>query len=237
MPLTSLRDSHIVSVGRRGKLILVNLREGEPEHLIFHLRMTGRLFTSGRDKPPNSHTRCVFGLREPDGLEKNLFFDDMRTFGKIMVANKKVLRSWKFWSELGPEPLEIDSAEFSHRLKGVRPIKNALLDQRVIAGIGNIYADEALFRAGVHPLTSAGELAFEAKARLLEALKNVLSESISQCGSSIRDYLDADGNPGAFQNSFAVYGRGNMPCKKCGTILQKLRLGGRSTVFCPNCQK
>ena len=115
--------------------------------------------------------------------------------------------------------------------------KAALLDQKVLAGIGNIYADESLFRAGIDPRRPAGELSEAEAERLRCALQEVLRESIAQCGSSIRDYRDANGNVGAFQNTFFVYGRGGQLCRRCGTELEKGRIAGRATVFCPQCQK
>lgn len=115
--------------------------------------------------------------------------------------------------------------------------KLALLDQTVLAGIGNIYADESLFRAGIDPRRPAGELSEAEAERLRCALQEVLRESIAQCGSSIRDYRDANGNVGAFQNTFFVYGRGGQLCRRCGTELEKGRIAGRATVFCPQCQK
>ena len=137
---------------------------------------------------------------------------------------------------LGPEPLEMKADDLSARLSGKRPIKTALMDQKVIAGIGNIYADESLFAAGISPLREAGSLSGAESRRLLSVIQAVLRRSISQCGSSIRDYRDADGNAGAFQNTFKVYGKGGQACSKCGHILQKTRLGGRATVYCPSCQ-
>ena len=129
-------------------------------------------------------------------------------------------------------------AAFSARLDGKNSaIKAVLLDQKVLAGVGNIYADESLFAAGIDPRRKALALTRLQAARLLQCLQDVLLLSISQCGSSIRDYRDADGNVGAFQNTFAVYGRGGQECKTCGRPLEKTRVAGRSTVFCPHCQR
>lgn len=247
MPLESLAGMRVDHVWRRGKLLLFNLspdescdgsiREPLPENLIVHLRMTGRIFTSDANQEQGKHTRCVFDLKEPGGSLKRLFFDDTRTFGKILVANPQILQQWPFWRELGPEPLELPPNGLEGLLKGKRAIKAALLDQKVIAGIGNIYADEALFQAGIRPMRESGSLDKKECARLLSALKDILLRSIDQCGSSIRDYRDANGNVGAFQNTFFVYGRGGENCRKCGEPLQKCRVGGRATVFCGNCQK
>ncbi|MDE5833167.1 MAG: bifunctional DNA-formamidopyrimidine glycosylase/DNA-(apurinic or apyrimidinic site) lyase [Desulfovibrio sp.] len=240
LPPESLRDQVINDVSRRGKLILLNLvKSGNdaPEYLIFHLRMTGRVFTAEANRALGKHTRCVFDLEKPGGLPFQLFFDDIRTFGQIFIAASETLNKWKFWRELGPEPLELEIEDFAPRFKGARSIKQALLDQRFVAGIGNIYADEALFRAGIAPNRPVNAISGDEKKALLSTIKETLNESISQCGSSIRDYRDADGNVGAFQNNFAVYGRGGQKCRRCGTVLVKTRQGGRTTVFCPSCQK
>lgn len=247
LPLSTLKGMRISSASRRGKLIVLGLARPDtqrksqsakiPQMLVAHLRMTGRLFAAEANLLHGSHTRCIFAMRRPDGSDFQLFFDDTRAFGQIMVATDEILHAWKFWRELGPEPLEIDATQFSERLKGSRAIKAALLDQRVIAGIGNIYADEALFQAAILPDRSTGSLSFSERGVLLAAIQDILKRSISQCGSSIRDYLDADGNAGAFQNTFMAYGRGGQQCARCGTILQKSRIGGRATVFCPGCQK
>lgn len=240
LPLSSLINLRIANVRRRAKLIVLDLEGGEgplaPDCLIVHLRMTGRIFTADANREQGRHCRCVFGLENPQGGMFQLFFDDTRAFGKLMCATPAILESWKFWRELGPEPLEIGPEIFLRRLKGRRPIKVALLDQTVIAGIGNIYADEALFRAGINPGRPAESLSEAEGARLLTSLQDVLRLSISQCGSSIRDYRDADGNVGSFQNSFAVYGRGGQGCRNCGAPLQKTRIGGRATVYCGRCQ-
>ncbi len=131
----------------------------------------------------------------------------------------------------------MSAADLKSRLRGNRQLKAALLDQKTIAGIGNIYADEALFQSRLHPCRKAGSLDTGDCERLLAAIQDVLLRSIAQCGSSIRDYKDADGNAGAFQNSFKVYGKGGEACPACGAALQKSRVGGRATVFCGACQK
>lgn len=237
LPLSTLTGCRIKNVRRRAKLLIIDLDKTSPLYLVAHLRMTGRLFTAKANVEQGKHTRCVFGLRKPDGSSFQLFFDDTRTFGKLLIAGDAILDKWKFWRELGPEPLEIGSDILASRLKSARALKAALLDQKVIAGIGNIYADEALFQARLSPLRPANSLNNGETARLLGAIQDVLRRSISQCGSSIRDYRDADGNVGAFQNTFMVYGRGGEKCKKCGALLHKTKIGGRATVSCPHCQK
>lgn len=241
LPLAALAGATIKAVGRRGKLLLLHLTPERPDGaamLVIHLRMTGRVLPQNSLEAPHKHTRCIFSLAAGEsGPAGSIFFDDARTFGKILAATPAILDRWDFWRSMGPEPLEMTAADLARRLTGKRPLKQALLDQKVIAGIGNIYADESLFRSGLSPLRETGSLSAAETKRLLEAIQGVLRLSIEQCGSSIRDYRDADGNVGAFQNSFQAYGRGGQPCVVCGAPMQKTRLGGRATVFCPNCQR
>lgn len=239
LPLDSIIGATIESVDRRGKLVILRLRPVDaargPSLLIFHLRMTGRLLVN----PPAAgrHCRCVFNLRHPGGAGGQLVFDDVRTFGKIMATTPERLAAWDFWARLGPEPLEMDPDALLPRLKGCRPIKSALLDQETIAGVGNIYADESLFRAAISPGRPAGSIEAAESRLLMASIQEILKTAIEKGGSSIRDYVDAQGKSGGFQNSFAVYGRGGLPCVKCGSQLQKIKIAGRSTVFCPFCQK
>ena len=243
-----LRGCVIAGVGRRGKLLLLDLdtagaareslRAVQGLRLALHLRMTGRLMTYAADTPPGPHTRCVFDLLDAQGQRRRLFFDDVRAFGLLLAANPQTMQQWSFWRELGPEPLDLADAAFSARLEGKNAaIKAVLLDQKVIAGVGNIYADESLFAAGIDPRRKAATLSAAQRSRLLLCLKDVLLLSISQCGSSIRDYRDANGNVGAFQNSFAVYGRSGQACRACNRALEKIKVAGRATVYCPHCQK
>lgn len=243
LPLERLVGSCITGTRRRGKLLILDIQPQSnasgklPTMLVAHLRMTGRLLTKPATELANKHTRCIFDLVGPDKAKSRLFFDDTRAFGQILAARPEILNEWSFWRNLGPEPLEMTVAELAERLKGQRPLKTALMDQKVIAGIGNIYADESLFAAGIHPSREAGSLTPVEQEALLLSIQAILRLSISQCGSSIRDYRDANGNAGAFQNSFSVYGRGGELCKKCGTVLDKIKIGGRATVFCRKCQK
>lgn len=245
LPLDSLAGLAITGVRRRGKLILLDLappaaagKSGSlPGVLAAHLRMTGRLLPRPARTAPGPYTRWLLDLEKPDGTPQRLFFDDTRAFGTVFAATPELLQRWEFWRSLGPEPLELKPAAFDRQLSGRRAIKAALLDQRVVAGIGNIYADEALHRAGIDPRRPVADLGSVERRKLLAALKDVLALAIEQCGSSIRDYRDADGNAGAFQNSFAVYGRAGKPCRGCGKPLSGCRVAGRATVFCPRCQR
>ena len=243
-----LQGCTITDVCRRGKLLLLELDAAQAAsphvrgaiglRLAVHLRMTGRLMTYSVDTQPGTHTRCVFDLMNAQGQKRRLFFDDVRAFGLLLAGTPQTMQRWDFWRELGPEPLELTDAAFSARLDGKNAaIKAVLLDQKVIAGVGNIYADECLFAAGIDPRRKAASLTAVQRSRLLTCLKDVLLLSISQCGSSIRDYRDANGNVGAFQNSFAVYGRSGQACRACGRALEKIKVAGRATVYCPHCQK
>lgn len=251
LPLSTLAGLGISAVRRRGKLILLDLSpwpeaapgsapesaQPLPTVLAVHLRMTGRLLPRPASSRPGPYTRWLLDLEKPDGRHQRLFFDDTRAFGTVFAATPELLQQWAFWRELGPEPLDLKPGVFGSRLTGRRAIKAALLDQKVVAGIGNIYADEALHLARIDPRRPAGSLAPAERGKLLKALKEVLRLAIEQCGSSIRDYRDADGNAGAFQNSFAVYGRAGEPCRSCGRRLSGTRVAGRATVFCPHCQR
>ncbi len=255
----SLVGHRITAVSRRAKVLLLHLDaqggtadEHAPHLLAFHLKMTGQVMVHPAHAPAHKHTRLIFDLVEedtpPDKFASNphlagrLFFDDTRKFGYCRILTPATLNDWPFWQNLGPEPLEIDAAEFRHCFLDNRDqlrsgkIKALLLDQAVIAGIGNIYADEALFRAGISPAAPASALAAPDFDRLHQAVREVLLESIAACGSSIRDYRDADGNVGAFQNTFRVYGRKGQACVTCGGPLAQTRIAGRTTTFCPHCQ-
>lgn len=245
LPLKQLTGLRIDQLKRRGKLLLFSLsaqeltrkEESLPSFLVIHLRMTGRILTAEANARLGKHTRCVFSLLNSHEKPFQIFFDDIRTFGKILLANQQILQNWDLWLNMGPEPFELEAGDLKKRLKGQKSLKTALLDQHIVAGIGNIYADEALFAAGLDPFRPAGSISDVEAENLTEAIKRILRNAIEQGGSSIRDYLDADGKKGNFQKSFAVYGRGGQNCPKCGGILEKKRLGGRATVFCLKCQK
>jgi len=254
----AMPERRIHSLKRRGKLLLIELAaksSGTPELILaFHLKMTGQVLVKPDGEEPGKHTRVLLALIDERGAKSNIFFDDMRKFGFCRVMLPKELEEWGFWQNLGPEPLEISADEFtgcfckpsppkSKQEKSCKPefrtgkIKNLLMDQHIIAGVGNIYADEALFRAGVKPDQHANKISRARLKKLCEAVQEVLKLGIAAGGSSIRDYLDADGKAGAFQEEFQVYGKKGKPCPKCRRPLEHMKLAGRSTVYCPNCQK
>ncbi len=210
-------------VERRGKFILIHL---ENQVLVIHLGMTGKLlFDSGR----TPYTRAIFAF---DGC--TLFYEDIRQFGSIEWSPNVPRRI----ELLGPEPFDITPDEFFQATRGRRtPVKALLLNQYVVRGLGNIYVDEALWRAGILPRILAGRLSRPRTARLLAEIQNVLHEAIEQRGSSISDYVDADGRKGDFQLQHKVYGREGKPCARCGTPIRRMVLAQRGTHFCPKCQR
>lgn len=223
---------------RRGKHLLWQLvsRKGEPLGLLVHLGMTGRLdvVPVGTARPPHTHVE----LRLAD--DRVLRFVDPRRFGGVRARPWDVLLAESPLCELGPEPL---SSDFDgERLRAAagqskRPLRDVLLDQRVVAGVGNIYAIEALFLARLHPLLPASRLAPSAWDRLAAAVRDVLEQGLRNGGTTLRDYRDADGNAGENQNALWVYGRAGKACRVCGAEIEPFVLGGRGGAFCPNDQR
>ena len=225
--LAGLLDGRrVVDVRRRAKRIVLRLDDGN--RFYFHLGMTGRLTTTGPAEAvaPHTHFRAVLdGARE-------LRFSDPRRFGGIFW-----LGQIGHYRGLGPEPLSLRPGALHQRLTRTRrAIKTALLDQTIIAGLGNIYADEILHRAALHPLMPASALSPEQSRRLNRAIKLVLRRAIRAGGSSIRDYVDAAGRRGAFQTLHRVYDRAGQPCRTCRGLIVRIVVGGRSTHFCERCQ-
>ena len=229
----ALRGREIERVGRRGKYLILSLEDDV--HLVMHLRMTGNLLlTEDAEDPP--HLRVDMSL--DDG--RRLLFVDVRRFGTGDVLLGSDALADYFDSRLGVEPLSADfTADALRALARGRkqPVKAFLLNQERIAGVGNIYADEALFRAKIHPLRQVGTL----RRPQIEALRAAVVESlelgIDSKGASIDDYRHVDGARGSFQDRFLVYSRAGEPCVRCGTPIQKLRAAGRGTYVCPNCQR
>ncbi|WP_320171501.1 bifunctional DNA-formamidopyrimidine glycosylase/DNA-(apurinic or apyrimidinic site) lyase [Maridesulfovibrio sp.] len=222
----------ITRVHRRAKLLIMDL--GDDLHITFHLKMTGRVLAHDGPTDPKPHTRIVFGLDNGGSLE----FHDTRKFGEVRALNNEELEEWSFYRNLGPEPLETTPAELVKRVEGRKSqIKGLLLNQSIVAGVGNIYADESLFRSGIHPKAKASDLSRESLEKLFTELQAVLRQAISENGSSIRDYVDSGGDAGGFQNSFKAYGKKGEPCPCCGRTFDGATVAGRSSTFCCNCQK
>ncbi len=230
--LRKLRGKSVTGVRRRGKMILIEFEDNLC--LLFHLKMTGSLLFCPRKVPYDKHVHFLLVFK---GQEKELRFRDVRKFGFVSCVPSSDIHLSEEIRNLGPEPLEIGYSRFEEILKKRKArIKSLLLDQNFIAGIGNIYADEILFEARIHPLTSASLLKKKDKERLWKAMREVLQKAIEKKGSSIQDFRDDEGRLGTFQNLHQAYGREDLPCSRCGEKIERLRLNARSSFFCPNCQ-
>lgn len=225
--------ARLTAVRRRGKYLLIDTDRGHT--LVVHLRMTGALFYDAVSTP-RTHVRVRLAL--DDGAM--LVFRDIRTFGSITVIEAAAEAAYRGLSVLGPEPLGMEwTAAYLYAASRRRavPIKTLLLNQQIVAGIGNIYADESLFVAGVRPTRAAGRLSKASCEKICTAVRGVLAASIAHGGTSFRDYRDSHGARGEHVQYLQVYGRAGRPCLRCGRELVKVRLGGRATVYCPRCQR
>jgi formamidopyrimidine-DNA glycosylase len=230
----ALQGRLIEEVGRRGKYLILSLEDDV--HLVMHLRMTGNLLLAAAAEEDPAHLRVDIGL--DDGTR--LLFVDVRRFGTGDVLLGGDALADYFGSRLGVEPLSADfTAEALRALARGRkqPVKAFLLNQERIAGVGNIYADEALWRAMIHPLRPVGTLKRAQIAALRDAVVESLELGIDSKGASIDDYRHVDGERGSFQDRFVAYSRAGEPCFRCGTPIEKLRAAGRGTYVCPNCQR
>jgi formamidopyrimidine-DNA glycosylase len=229
-----LEGECVAALDRRGKYLIVRFESGRV--LLIHLRMTGSLRHAARGAlADDPHRRAVVKL--DDGSD--VAYRDVRRFGTWHLLEPDEVDPY-LQQRLGGEPLEraFTARRLAERLADRRaPIKAALLDQRTVAGLGNIYVDEALWRAQVHPLRPAGTLDADEIARLTKAIREALRAGIARQGASLRDYSTPDGRRGRMQERFRVYGRTGEPCTRCGTPIDKIRAGGRGTWYCPNCQR
>jgi formamidopyrimidine-DNA glycosylase len=229
----ALVGERIATVERRGKYLLWRLTSGRT--LVVHLRMTGSLLhVPAGDLPADAYRRATLALDTGAAVG----YRDVRRFGTWELLDVGHLRPY-LTARLGPEPLapSFTSARLARILEErLAPIKSVLLDQRRIAGIGNIYADEALWRARIHPLRPAGELEAQEIARLHRAVRAALRRGVELNGSTLRDYVAPDGEGGGMQHEFHVYGRLGEPCDRCGRPIERIVVGGRGTWFCPHCQ-
>lgn len=228
-----LTGRRVSAIDRRGKRIIVTL---EPAgQMVIRLGMTGRLTLHPLATPLQVHTHLVLQLTPATLSEAGfeIHFCDPRRFGGI----RWLASGERPDAGLGPEPLTISQATLGQALSRTgRAIKSALLDQSVIAGLGNIYVDESLFRAGVHPLTPADALCADQVRTLRSAIIGTLRKAINHRGSTLRDYVDAAGGKGGFQKLHNVYGKSSQPCPNCASTIQRIVLGSRSTCYCPRCQ-
>jgi len=232
---SSLIGHEFDSVSRRGKYILISL--DEKAGLAVHLRMSGRLIVMPGDKEPDRFLRVRLRLKSGRQIQ----YSDMRVFGRLWYVpeGESFEAVIPTLAELGPEPLEQLTADvLQASLKNRKQvIKTALLDQRIIAGIGNIYADEALFLSGINPLRAAGSLKKNELIKLTETIQAVLTRAIEAGGTTFSDYTSAEGINGRYQHEAFVYGRDGEKCRVCATIIERVKVGGRSTHFCLVCQK
>ena len=228
-----LEGERVAALERRGKYLVVRFESGRV--LLIHLRMTGSLRHAGPDSlEDDPHRRAV--VRLDDGSD--VAYRDVRRFGTWHVLEPDEVDAY-LAERLGREPLDrgFTAKRLAERLEGRKaPLKAALLDQRTVAGLGNIYVDEALWRARLHPLRLAGSLSGDETQRLTKGIREALRMGIARQGASLRDYSTPDGRRGRMQERFRVYDRAGEPCPRCGTPIDKIRVAGRGTWYCPSCQ-
>ncbi|MCK9201546.1 MAG: bifunctional DNA-formamidopyrimidine glycosylase/DNA-(apurinic or apyrimidinic site) lyase [Gallionella sp.] len=227
-----LRGRTIVTLHRRAKYLLVEFEHGT---LILHLGMSGSLRILPAKMPPEKHDH--FDLVLSSGMLMRL--RDPRRFGAVLW-HEGAPAQHPLLAALGPEPLDSDF-DAAHLYRATRDrsisIKQCIMDNHVVVGVGNIYANEALFRAGIKPQLAAGKLSRERCVRLVEEIRTTLQEAIAQGGSTLRDFVNSDGKPGYFQQHYWVYGRAGESCRRCGTPIKQIKQGQRSSFFCPHCQR
>ena len=229
-----LQGEVVAALERRGKYLVFRFRSGRV--LLVHLRMTGT-FRHGRNGSPDVDLYRRSVVRLDDGSD--VMYRDVRRFGTWLLLEPDEEAPY-LATRLGEEPLTktFTSSALAARLRGRKaPVKAALLDQRAAAGMGNIYADEALWRAKIHPLRPAGDLSPAEIRRLHRGINDAIRAGIARQGTTLRDYRTPDGASGSMQDELRVYGRGGEPCPRCGTEIAKTRAGGRGTWYCPNCQR
>ena len=244
----TLAGTRLRGVDRRGKYLLLHLSRGLT--LVTHLRMTGQLLLLPKETRSDRHTHVIFQLRgarsaarpsravaHPPG-PMNLHFRDVRKFGRFILAETSRLDELPALANLGPDATEISPVEFTALLKSRKSrIKPLLLDQRRVAGLGNIYVDESLFAARLHPETPANEIPPATARALHRHIKRILRAAIAAGGTSMRNFLNTAGHRGRFIRRLKVYGRAGAPCPRCGTAIERIVVGGRGTHSCPACQR
>lgn len=224
-----LTGARIISLGRRAKFGLIGSDRGDT--LVFHLGMSGYWRIDPAEVGLHDHLM----LETAEG--RRLALNDARRFGSLDLIRSDELDDWPTFKALGPEPFDLEARWFREQFKDrTASIKVLLLDQRIVAGLGNIYACEALYHAGIHPGRPAGSLSLKRLERLAAAIPKVLDEAIAAGGSSLRDFVSPDGTLGYFSKQFAVYDREGLPCV-CGGTVRRMVQGGRSTFYCPRCQR
>jgi formamidopyrimidine-DNA glycosylase len=223
-----LTGALVTGLGRRAKYGLIDTDRGDT--LVFHLGMSGHWRVDPAEMGKHDH----FVITTDD--DHRLALNDARRFGSLDLVRTDALAGWAPFAALGPEPFDVDARDLKRRLAGrSAAIKLLLLDQRIVAGLGNIYVCEALHRAGIHPLRAGGSVSLARLERLVPAIRDVLAEAIAAGGSTLRDFASPDGELGYFSKSFAVYDREGQPCA-CGGTVKRIVQGGRSTFYCARCQ-
>lgn len=227
-----LIDQTFIDIQRRGKWLIFEL---DNYYLLAHLRMEGKFFFKEKDEEKNKHEHIIFKLEDVE-----LRFHDIRKFGKMYLLNKDELLIKKPLRDLGVEPFDSNLTVSYLRDKYAKrnlPIKSVLLDQRIIVGIGNIYADEILFLSKINPYKRAKDLTTKELEQIIKNTRIILQKAIDAGGTTIRSYVSLDNKKGSFQHELLVHGRVNLPCKKCKTLIIKEVIGGRGTYYCSSCQK
>jgi len=223
-----LTGARVIGLGRRAKYGLIDTDRGDS--LVFHLGMSGHWRVDPSETGKHDH----FILETDEG--RRVALNDARRFGSLDLVPTVDLSDWPPFKALGPEPLDLDPRDLHRRLSGrTAAIKLLLLDQRIVAGLGNIYVCEALYRAGIHPKRAGGSVSLERLRKLVPAIHSVLAEAIEAGGSTLKDFVSPDGELGYFSKAFAVYDREGKPCG-CGGTVRRIVQGGRSTFYCPKCQ-
>lgn len=231
----SLVGRSLLAIQRKGKALAITVGsedDGDPRFLLVRLGMTGQITVAPREAPlePHTHVRLVLD----DGREE-IRYRDVRRFGRLRCCTREELAS--VFEGLGPDAQQITESQFSAAMKGRRgTIKSWLMNQQLLAGLGNIYADEALFAARIHPLTQPERVSREETRRLFKAVKKVLDRAVNLQGTSFRDYIDIEGRPGGFRMKLRVYQRTGQACRRCGEAIRRIVIAGRSSHFCPRCQ-
>ena len=224
-----LTGARVAGLHRRAKYGVIDTDRGDS--LVFHLGMSGHW----RIDPDEVRKHDHFIIETDEG--RRLALNDARRFGSLDLVRTEELQDWPPFEALGPEPFDLTPEELRARLKGrSASIKLLLLDQRIVAGLGNIYVCEALYRAGIHPRRAGGSVSLERLRKLVPAIQAVLTEAIEAGGSTLRDFASPDGELGYFSKTFAVYDREGKPCG-CGGTVRRIVQGGRSTFYCPRCQR
>jgi len=240
--------NQFTNISRRAKLLIFHLKKSEPQYLLIHLKMTGQLIyptdqtliAGGHPYPdfkselPNKYTHLMFHFQD----QSTLFFNDLRQFGYTQLATTDQLSQLVNSYGLEPGTPSFTWQAFKEKIDlRKRPVKSWLLDQQEIAGLGNIYADEVCFQAGILPNRNTGTLNDSQKHALYQAIKNIISQAIKHRGTTFRNYADHEGKKGGYAKFLQVYGRAEEKCFKCGSIIQKTKVAGRGTHYCPVCQQ